>query len=347
MLSCVKCKKALDARKLSHRDLEILRMSAIKRVESGESPEDVAAGLGINRRGIYRWLSAYRQGGTAALKAKPVPGRPSKLTAAQEAKLTRILRDKNPVQLRFEFALWTLEMIRELLARDFKVRLSTVSVWRLVKRLGFTPQRPLYRAWQQDPALVERWRTEDFPKIAARAKREKAVIFFADESGVRSDAHSGRTWAPKGLTPVVTATGARFGFNMLSAVGARGDFRFMIVETRVNARVFRTYLQRLIKGMKRKIFLVVDGHPAHKAKLVQKFVEENSSRIELFFLPPYAPELNPDELAWAHVKSRLGRATVRTKAQLKRKALGALRRLQKLPHIVTGFFHAPTCAYAS
>ena len=343
----MKCKKALDARKLSHRDLEILRMSAIKRVEAGESPEDVAIGLGINRRGIYRWIAAYHSGGKEALRAKPIPGRPAKISAAQMAKLARIVREKNPMQLRFPFALWTLEMIRELLARDFKVRLSTVSVGRLMKRLGFTPQRPLYRAWQQDPILVERWRSEEYPKLAARAKRGKAMIFFADESGVRSDAHSGRTWAPQGMTPVVTATGARFGFNMLSAVGAKGDFRFMIVETRVNAKVFRTYLQRMIKGMKRKIFLVVDGHPAHKAKLVRKFVEENSKRIELFFLPPYAPELNPDELAQAHVQSRLGRDTVRTKEQLKCMALGVLRRLQILPHIVTGFFHAPTCAYSS
>jgi transposase len=216
-----------------------------------------------------------------------------------------------------------------------------------MKRLGFTPQRPLYRAWQQDPALVERWRAEEYPRIAARAKRAGALIFFADESGMRSDHHAGATWAPAGRTPVVKATGARFSFNMLSAVHAQRHFRFMTVERRVTASVFRDFLKRLITGMERKIFLIVDGHPTHKAKLVRRFVEDNVDRIELFFLPPYAPELNPDELAWAHVKTKVAKLTARTKDELKAAVQRLLRQLQHLPEIVAGFFRAPTCAYAS
>lgn len=222
-----------------------------------------------------------------------------------------------------------------------------MSVGRLMKRLGFTPQRPLYRAWQQDPQLVDYWREHEYPKIAARAKREGAVILFADESGIRSDHHAGTTWAPEGKTPVVKATGARYGLNMLSAVSAQGHFRFMTVEGRVNAEVFREFLRRLITGMDRKIFLVVDGHPAHKAKLVKRFVQDNADRLELFFLPPYAPELNPDELVWAHVKTRVAKATVQTKEELKRMVDRTLRRLQKLPDIVASFFRAPTCCYAA
>lgn len=343
----MRCKKTIDARSYSHDMLEQLRRDAVKRVGAGESPEVVAAGLGINRRAIYRWLQAYHYGGEDALAAKPIPGAPPKLDARQMARLARMIHEKTPLQFKFEFALWTLAIIRELIKRTFDVRLSEVSVGRLMKRLGFTPQRPLYRAWQQDPALVEHWREHEYPGIAARARREGAVIFFADESGIRSDHHAGTTWAPLGQTPVVKATGARYGLNMLSAVSAQGHFRFMTVEGRVNANVFRNFLQRLITGMQRKIFLVVDGHPAHKAKWVRDFVQAHVDRLELFFLPPYSPELNPDKLVWAHVKTRVAKATTQTRDQLKRMVNQTLRRLQKLPDIVAGFFRAPTCRYAA
>ena len=201
----MKCQKTIDARKFSHQALEEMRVSAVARVEAGESPERVAEGLGINRRTIYRWLSAYHYGGVEAIKAKPIPGAPAKVCAKQMAQLSRIIREKNPLQLKFEYALWTLAMIRELIWRKFNVHLSEVSVGRLMKRIGFSPQRPLYRAWQQDPALVDRWREKDYPRIAARAKREGAQIFFADESGIRSDTHTGTTWAPVGETPIVQA----------------------------------------------------------------------------------------------------------------------------------------------
>jgi len=343
----MQCKKTIDARSYSHAMLETMRCGAVARVAAGESPEAVAAGLGINRRTIYRWLSSYHYGGDDAIKAKPVPGAPRKLNDKQLAKLARLIREQTPLQLKFEFALWTLAIIRELIRREFGVGLSEVSVGRLMKRLGFSPQRPLYRAWQQDSALVERWRAQDYPRIAARAKREKALIFFADESGIRSDHHAGTTWAPIGQTPVVKATGARYGFNMISAVNGLGHFRFMTVEGSVNATVFKQFLERLIIGMEQKIFLIVDGHPAHRAKLVQRFVEANRERIELFFLPPYAPELNPDELVWAHVKTRIGKKTVETKLQIKAMLQSVLHRLQKLPQIVAAFFHAPTCKYAA
>lgn len=261
-------------------------MSAVTRIDAGESPEAVAQGIGISRRQICRWLLAYHYGGLDELKAKPIAGAPPKLGPKQVAKLLRMIQSKSPLQCQFEFALWTLSMIRELIRRKFAVSLSEVSVGRLMKRLGYSPQRPLYRAWQQDPALVAQWRTEQYPKIVARAKREGALVFFADESGIRSDHHAGTTWAPVGQTPVVKATGARFGFNMLSAVNARGHFRFMTVEGSVNGRVFKQFLQRLIAGQTQKIFLIVGGHPSHKARLVKLFVEEHADRIELFLLPP-------------------------------------------------------------
>lgn len=343
----MRCKKTIDARSYSHQTLEEMRISAVQRVEAGESPEAIAKGLGINRRTIYRWLSTFSSGGMEALKAKPIPGAPPKLNARQTTRLTRLLRTKNPLQMKFEFALWTLGMIRELIRNEFGVEFSESAVGRLMKRLGFTPQRPVYRAWQQDPVLVERWRQEEFPQIAAKAKREGAMIFFADESGVRSDHHAGRTWAPKGQTPIVKTTGARFSFNLLSAVNSLGHFRFMTVDGSVTARVFREFLKRLITGVDRKIFLIVDGHPCHKAKLIREFVEENSERIELFFLPPYSPDLNPDEFAWAHIKARVARATAQTKDDLKAVVKRSMQCLQRTPQVVASFFGAPTCCYAS
>jgi transposase len=168
----MKSKKTVDARSYTHETLEKIRIDAVRRVEAGESPEEVIAGLGMNRRTIYRWLSAYHYGGEESLQAKPIIGAPPKLNAKQMAKLSKIIREKNPLQLKFEYALWTLAMIRQLILKQFDVRLSEVSVGRLMKRLGFSPQRPLYRAWQQNRELVESWRDKEYPKIARRAKRE-------------------------------------------------------------------------------------------------------------------------------------------------------------------------------
>lgn len=342
----MKCKKLFDARTLSHDALEQLRISAVKRVQAGESPETVASGMGINRRTIYRWLFAHKAHGYEGLHAKPVPGPQGRLNRRQLQRLEKIIREKNPQQMKFEYALWTLRMIQTLIHQEFGVNLSVSSVRRLVRNMGFTPQRPLYRAWQQDPEKVAQWLREDYPKILKQAKRANALIFFADESGVRSDYHAGTTWAKKGKTPVVKVTGARYGFNMISAVSAGGQFRFMLVSGSVNAHVFRKFLQRLIQGSDRKIFLIVDAHPTHKARIVKQFLAEHKEHIELFFLPPYSPELNPDELAWAHIKHRLGRVSTQTKDDLLKTTASALRSLQRLPDTVAAFFRVPTCRYA-
>lgn len=343
----MKCQKTLDARKLPRAAKEMLRIAAVRRVQAGESPEAVASGIGINRRQIYRWIQMATYGGEQALKARPIAGAPAKLSAEQMQKIARIVHEKNPQQLQFDYALWTLAMIRVVIRQEFNVSLSEVSVGRLMKRLGYTPQRPLYRAWQQDPVLTKSWQETEYPKIAARAKKEKALIFFADEAGIRSDHHAGTTWAPSGQTPVVKATGARFGFNLISAVNARGHFRFMTVQGTVNAGVFKEFLKRLISGITQKVFLIVDGHPMHKAKLVKEFVQANSERIELFFLPAYSPELNPDELVWGHVKAKVAKAAPMTKEELMAKVKSAMHRLLKMPELVASFFRTPTCAYAS
>lgn len=215
--------------------------------------------------------------------------------------IARAVRDDTPQQFKFPYGLWTLSLIGKVIKRQFGKSLSLASVSRIMKLLGFSAQKPLYQAWQQDPVLVRQWESDTYPTIRAEARRAGASIYFADEAGIRSDYHTGTTWAPTGQTPVVEATGRRFSLNMLSAVSPRGDFRFMSHEGTVTAVVFKRFLQRLLIGAERPIFLIVDGHPTHRAKLIRSYVERTDGRLKLFFLPPYAPHLNPDEQVWAHV----------------------------------------------
>lgn len=337
-----------DGRKLSHATLEEMRILAVEQVEAGESPEDVIRALGFSRPRIYEWLARYREGGIEALRAKPIAGRPPKLDGKQLRWVYQTITGKNPLQLRFEFALWTRAMVRDLIREKFGVRLSEVSVGRLLKKLGLTPQRPLRRAYQQDPKRVERWLKREFPRIRALAKREGAVIFFEDEAGIRSDFHAGTTWAPRGQTPIVPATGQRFGLNLVSAISPRGELRFMTLEGRMNGEKFLEFLERLLHHADRPIYLIVDGHPSHRARKVFDFVQSTNGWLRLFFLPPYSPELNPDELVWNHLKNHgIGKRMVRSREELKRIAIGHLRSLQRMPERVRGFFREPNVRYAA
>ncbi len=291
----MRCKRDSDGRSIDNLSLQVMRQQAVKAVGKGETVASVAAAFGVNIRTVFRWLSDFASGGQNALLAKSIPGRPPKVTPDEMRWLAETVRDQTPLQMKFEFGLWTLLLIGEVIYQQFGKRLTKPSVGRIMRMLGFTPQRPLYRAWQQDPVLVERWQAEAFPRLQAEAKRAGAVIYFADEAGLRSDYHAGTTWAPCGRTPVVKATGRRFGLNVISAVSARGDFRFMVQEGTVTTVVFREFLKRLMVGAKQPIFLVVDGHPIHKAKLVKDYVEQQQGRLKLVYLPPYSPQLNPDE----------------------------------------------------
>ena len=219
-----------DARKLSHKTREEIRIRAVQQVEAGESPETVIKALGFHRSCIYNWIARYREGGIDALRTKQITGRPSKLKGHQIKKIYDIVTSKNPLQLRFEFALWTREMIRDLIRERFNVKLSLVSVGRLLKKMGLSPQKPLHRAYQQDKERIERWLKEEYPHIRQMALEEAATIYFGDEAAVRSDFHSGTTWAPRGKTPVVESTCARFSVNMISAITAKGFMRFMAIE---------------------------------------------------------------------------------------------------------------------
>ncbi|MBW2154476.1 MAG: IS630 family transposase [Deltaproteobacteria bacterium] len=336
-----------DARKLDHKALTELRKRAVNSVQEGESPEVVARVFGISRGTIYGWLARYRQGGWGALDARKRGGRPPKLDARAIRWVYDTVTMKNPLQLKFPFALWTTAMVAKAIEGKFGVKLSRSSVSRLLNQLGLSAQRPMWRAYQQDPEAVERWINEEFPKVKALARRLKAEIFFGDEAGVRSDFHSGKTWAIKGSTPIVSTTGARFGLNLISAISAKGQMRFMVTKGRVGAATFIEFLKRLIYNVPHMIFLIVDGHPAHRAKKVTKFVESVKDRLRLFYLPPYSPELNPDEWVWNHLKNHaIGRQVIESKNQLKKAVMSHMRRLQKSKHLIRSFFCTETTCYA-
>jgi transposase len=335
-----------DGRKLDHKTLEAMRIRAVRQIENGAHPEDVAAALGMTRAAVYSWLAKYREGGMDALRARPVPGRPPKLSGEQLRRIYTLIVGNDPRQLSFGFALWTREMVRELIRREFGVALSVVSVGRLLRRLGLSPQRPLWRAYQQDPEAVQRWKREEFPAIRDEAARVGGTIYFADEAGVRSDFHAGTTWAPVGTTPVVKTTGARHSVNLVSAVTAQGALRFAAYEGTFTSATFVEFCKRLMHDTDGPVFLVVDGHPTHRSKVVKEFVASTQGRLRLFYLPGYSPELNPDEWVWKNVKAdRIGRAGIKGKDDLKTKALAALHRLQKLPHLIRGFFGDPNLRY--
>lgn len=338
-----------DARKLDHTTLEVLRVRAVGLVHKGESPEVVGRALGLNRTTIYEWLAQYRRGGWGALKAKPVPGRPPKLTGKQMKWIYDTVTQKNPLQFKFEFALWTREMVAALIKDRFNVKLSAVSVGRLLAQLGITAQKPLHRAIERDEALVQKWLKEEYPKIKRMAQNMGAELYFGDAAHMRSDHHAGRTWSKKGETPIVEATGARHGLSLISAITSKGKMRFMVKEKGgVTAEVFIEFLKRLVVGATKPIFLIVDRGSAHIAEKTKAFVEALNGKLNLFYLPPYSPDRNPDELVWKHLKAdTVGRMVTTGKADFKSKVVSSMRSLQKRPEKIRAFYQKPSLKYAA
>lgn len=338
---------ASDGRKLGRDAQADLRRNAVRQVLAGESPEDVARIAGRHRSWIYRALKAYETKGEEGLGVHKAPGKPPILDDRKRQALRKIILGKTPDQLRMEFALWTVDQVVAYIVQRWEIRLSISTATRILHDLGLSFQKPLTKAFQQDPEAVTKWLEVEYPKIRAKAKRQGAEIFFGDEAGLRSDHHSGRTWGEKGKTPVVVATGARFGFNVVSAVNNHGKFCWMVHEGRFGSDQFIDFMKRLVKGRRRKVFLIVDGHSAHKSKKVLEFVDSRSKQIELFYLPAYSPQLNPDELVWNCLKGDLGRKTVTGPDQMKALATECLDALKTSPAKIQSLFQERHVRYAA
>src|SRR5215470_15888357 len=269
------------------------RLRAVQLLKEGNEAATVARMFNVSRAMLFRWQQKYDQGGPVALETKKTPGPASRLSLTQLSKLYAIITGSDPRQLEFDFGLWTRKIIRELIRREFGVKFSEVQVGRLLNKMGLSPQRPLYHAYQRDPERVEEWKKVIYPKIRKLAADEGASIFFEDEAGLRTDHHAGTTWGPVGQTPVVVKTGERKSISMVSAISSRGELRFRIQEGSMNAGRFIDFLKALLDSDPGKVFLIVDGHPVHRAKKVREFAEnEADGRLKIFFLPPYSPELN-------------------------------------------------------
>jgi transposase len=328
--------------------LEQMRRCAIERVLDGIPVKEVAEFLGYSKQAVHAWVRLYNAGGYDALNGTKSAGAEPKLTEKQMLWLQKTISTKTPAQLQFDFGLWTREIVKQLIIQKFNISLGVTTIGPLLHRLGFSVQKPLQKAFEQDPQRVESWLRNEYPALKRAAIKARATVFFADEAGIRSDYHSGTTWAPVGKTPVVLTTGSRVSCNMLSAVSAGGSMRFMVTTKSVNTEVFIEFLKRLMKNAKNPVYLIVDGHPTHRAKKTQTYVASTQGKLKLFFLPPYSPELNPDELVWNQVKHHgVGRKLIFTREQLISSATSALRQLQRCPEKIRGCFGTTTTIYAA
>lgn len=337
-----------DGRKLAHNTLEEMRVLAVQRMSEGEHPDAVAASLGMNRSWAYKCRAAAkgRGRGLRALRSTKGTGRPRKLTPTQESQVYRWVNGKRPDQYGFDFGLWTRQIVQELLLTRFSVKLSLAAIGTLLARLGLTAQKPLERAYQRDPEAVARWKNETFPTIASEAKDSGAEILFWDESGFRADAVHGKTWAPRGQTPVIERPGQRQSISAASAVSAKGAFWFTTYQGGLTGELFVELLKKMMYRRKKPVRLVVDGLPAHKKALVKEYVASTAGKLTLHFLPGYAPDLNPDELVWSHAKrTGVARSPLKAGEKLQCRVDTQLENIANDRALVKSFFRHPSVSY--
>jgi len=306
--------------------------------------------LGISRMALSTWLKAARIGGDAALDAKKRGRKPghTRLSATQVRQVVSWVRDACPDQLKLPFYLWTQEAVQVLIQRRMGIKVSRSTAGRLLRANGFSAQKPARRAFERNPEAVRKWMQEEYPAIAAQAKADKAVILWGDETGMRSDHQTGTSYAPVGQTPVIAGTGQRFGCNMISALSNRGQLQFMIFQGGFNVGVCLRFLRRLLKNNRRKVVLIWDGHPVHRALKVAEFVAANAARLKVYRLPTYSPDLNPDELVNQDVKSNaVGRKRPSTQAQMIGQIRQHMNRRKSDPALVRRFFEHEPVRYAA
>lgn len=312
----------------------------------------IAEQTGLSRTGVFNICQRYAREGAGALKDKGGGrklGEGRALTLKQEAEIQKLICDKTPDQLKMPFALWNRQAVRQLIIDRFGIRLTPQGVGKYLRRWGFTPQKPIKRAYEQSPAAVKKWLEEDFPAIAERAKTEGAEIHWGDETGLRSDDVRGRSYAPAGKTPAIRVTNRREGLSVISTVTNRGKVRWKVFEGAINADILIDFMKRLIKDTQgKKVFLILDNLRVHHAKPVKAWLAEHADKIEVFYLPSYSPELNPDEMLNADLKAVVTtKAPARSKGDLKKATVSHLRRLQKSPQRVMRYFRHNPVRYAA
>jgi len=322
-------------------------MQYLKKKMGSQQQASEIFGLSVN--GVHKIWKRYKEGGIRNIAQKKrgiTSGK--KIKGAQSAEVRRLIKDKLPDQLKLPYGLWTREAVQQLIFEKFGIELSRWQVGRYLKSWGYTPQKPISKAFEQKPEKVKQWLEKQYPAIKKQAQKENAVIYFGDETGMRSDHQAGKSYAPKGETPVIKRTGQRFSLNMISAISNKGHLQFMIIDGRFNGEVFETFLKQMIKYSKQKIYFVTDGHPAHKTKKLNEWLAANKKRIEVFFLPPYSPELNPQEYVNQDVKTNIiGKKRPINKAQMRSNVEDFMINRKNDKKQVQKYFHEKHVRYAA
>jgi transposase len=311
--------------------------------------KDASDLFGITERAINKIWGIYKRIGKRGIRGKKRGVQTGKKINGEQAYLLRqLIKEKLPDQLKLPYGLWTREAVQRLISEKFDIELSRWQVGRYLKSWGYSPQKPISKAFEQKPEKVQAWLEQEYPALQKKAKKEKAIIYFGDETGMRSDHQTGRSYAPKGETPIIKRTGQRFSLNMISAISNKGHLQFMILDGRFNGEVFIEFLKRMIRYSNQKIYFVTDGHPAHKTKKLNEWLEKNKKRIELFFLPPYSPELNPQEYVNQDVKTNIiGKKRPINKAQMKNNVNEFMNMRKKDKRQVQKYFHEKHVRYAA
>jgi len=339
-----------DFRNLSQKTQDEIRKRAVKEVLSGESQTKTGKKYGVSRSTVCIWVNNFKKKGSKTLISKKRGTHKNpKLKPFQGYVIKKLIKDKHPEQLKLPFVLWTRESVRDLIKKKFQITVSLTTVGRYLKKWGFTSQKPAKRALERDDKAVQKWLDTEYPKIKKKAKKQKAEIFWGDETGLRSDHQSGKTYGIKGQTPVVKISAKRFSSNIISAINNKGKFFFSVFNHKFNNTMFIRFLKLLIKNQKGvKIFLIVDNYSVHKSNMVTKFIEKNNKYIEIFFLPTYSPELNPDEYFNQDLKSNVFK-TKRPKNKNEQTSMirTKLRSIQKTPQKVINYFKAESVKYAA
>jgi len=342
--------KETDLRKQPDDVRNHLRKQTIRLIKTGKTQQEIADNFGVHLNTVGSWWRNYQKEGKKALhvnKRGLKSGQGRLLTAEQEKEIQKMIIDKTPDQLKLPFVLWDRKAVKELIQSQYRVNVAIRTIGDYLLRWNFSPQRPVKRAYEQQPKTVQRWLDEVYPEIQIKAKQEDAEIHWGDETGFRNDHHYGRGYSPRGKTPVVCLSAKRVSTNMISSITNQGKVRFMIYSKSMNAQVLIKFLKRLIKSSDRKIFLILDNLKVHHAILVREWLEGKEDEIEIFFLPSYSPELNPDEYLNNDIKQGIhSKSLFRDEKSLKKGVLSHMRMLQKMPKRVMNYFEHPKIAYA-
>jgi transposase len=340
-----------DARQLSDEVLEALRLRALRGCQLGFSETELAQLLGVARETVCHWWSAYADAGLDAIPHDRT-GRPSgsgrSLDELHAQQIQALIDAHVPEELGIAAPLWTRRAVQELIRQSYGLRMPLRTVGEYLRRWGYTPKKPRRQARRQDPAEVRAWLEKTYPALQRRAAREGAEIHWGDETGVGAQEHPGRGYARVGETPEMRVSGERFRVNMVSTITNQGKVRFLTYTSTLTAAVFLVFLQRLLRGARRKIFLILDRHPAHEAEAVAEWVGQQGGRIELFWLPRRAPERNPDEYLNNELKGQVNAEHLpETRAELESNFQRFMNKLMDLPKHVRSYFRHPKVQYAA